>query len=63
MRPEQKRRPGRGGADHVLAGDLVSPFYISMDGETIAPLSAIIAAELDRRCLTVARAAKQVAHG
>lgn len=48
----------RGGANQVLAGDLVQPLYLTLDGRAIAPLPLIIAAELERRQWNVARAVR-----
>jgi hypothetical protein len=57
---KQKRPPVKGGAVPKLPGDRVQPFYQSPFGDAIAPLTIIIAAELDRRLLSAARAAKAV---
>jgi hypothetical protein len=53
----------RVGANLGLAGASVQTLYISSDGQSIAPWSALALSEVDRRLANLARVAKAVAHG
>ena len=53
-----KQRPGGGAARDVGYQTTVEPLYLTFDGETIAPLSVVVAAELSRRRDSLARIAR-----
>lgn len=61
--PNESARRARAGANLKLGSGRIDPLYLTLDGEAIAPLSVIIAAETSRRRETFARVVRETAHG